>query len=340
MGERDDLVKLSHGAGGVLTKKLIERTFLRHLKSKILLELGDSAVFARPGGSRLAFTTDSYVISPLFFPGGDIGKLSISGTVNDLVAVGARPLYISAGFIIEEGLSIPALDKIVRSMSAEAKKAGVQIVTADTKVVEHGKGDGLFINTAGVGIIEKIRLGYDKIRVGDAVIVSGTMGDHGATVLLSRKRDEVRFETGIKSDCAPLNGLLLPIYARFGSKIHWVRDVTRGGLFTILNEAISGSRFEIEVSERSIPVNPEVRSVCELLGLDPFYLANEGKVVLIVDCRIADLVIQRLRMHRYGRNAAIIGRVEKGDGKVYVETVTGGLRIADSLLDDPVPRIC
>jgi len=337
---RDDVVRLSHGAGGVLTKQLVEKVFLKHLKDRTLLELEDSAVLDGLRCGRLAFTTDSYVVSPLFFPGGDIGKLSISGTVNDLAAVGARPLYISAGFIIEEGLPYDVLGKVARSMAATAKRAGVKIVTADTKVVEHGKADGLFINTAGVGVVEGASLGRGCIRKGDAVIASGTMGDHGATILLSRKRDEVRFDTNIKSDCAPLNGMLLPVYKEFGSGVHWVRDVTRGGLFTILNEAVDDSRLDVEVSEREIPVDPEVRSVCELLGLDPFYLANEGKVVLIVDCRIADLVIGRLKAHRYGKDSAVIGRVKKGDGKVYVETVTGGSRLADSLLDDPVPRIC
>lgn len=336
----EDVVRLSHGAGGILTKRLIERTFLKHFKNRILLELEDSAVLDAPGRSRLAFTTDSYVVSPLFFPGGDIGRLSISGTVNDLVSVGARPLYISTGFIIEEGLPIPALEKIVRSMSGAAKEAGVQVVAADTKVVEHGKGDGLFINTAGIGVLERVELSASRIKADDTVIASGTMGDHGAAILLSRKRDELRFTTCIRSDCAPLNKMLLPIYKEFGSRVHWVRDVTRGGLFTILNEAIARSRLELEVREASIPVDPEVGSVCELLGLDPFYLANEGKVVLIVDHGIADLVIERLKEHSHGKKAAIIGRVKKGDGRVYVETPTGGLRIADSLLDDPVPRIC
>jgi hydrogenase expression/formation protein HypE len=336
----DDVVKLSHGAGGVLTKKLIEHTFLKNFRSPVLLELEDSAVLSSLKKGKLAFTTDSYVVSPLFFPEGDIGELSINGTVNDLVAVGARPLYISAGFIIEEGLPIPALEKVVRSMSGAAKEAGVQVVAADTKVVEHGKADGLFINTAGIGVIEGHRLGRDNIKARDAVIVSGTMGDHGATILLSRKRDELKFDTKIRSDCAPLNGMLLPIFKEFGSRVHWVRDVTRGGLFTILNEAIDRSKYEIDVRETDIPVDPEVRSICDLLGLDPFYLANEGKVALIVDCEIANLVIERLKKHRYGKKAAIIGTVKRGDGRVYVETPTGGLRIADSLLDDPVPRIC
>jgi hydrogenase expression/formation protein HypE len=335
-----DVVKLSHGAGGILTKNLVADIFLKYFKSGILLELGDSAVFGRLDTPKIAFTTDSYVVSPLFFPGGDIGKLSISGTINDLVAVGAKPLYISAGFIIEEGLPVHSLERIVKSMSEAAEKSGVQVVTADTKVVERGKGDGIFINTAGIGETVGCALGTDKIKEGDAVIVSGTMGDHGATIMLSRKRDELKFETSIQSDCASLDGMLLPVFEEFGEGVRWARDVTRGGLFTILNEGVEGRDMEIIVRENDIPVSFEVKSVCELLGLDPFYLANEGKVALVVDPEIADVILERLRGHEFGRNAAIIGSVRKGDGRVYVETPTGGLRIADSLLEDPVPRIC
>jgi hydrogenase expression/formation protein HypE len=335
-----DVVKLSHGAGGILTKNLVEDIFLKYFKSKILLELGDSAVFNRLNTPRIAFTTDSYVVSPLFFPGGDIGKLFISGTINDLVAVGAKPLYISAGFIIEEGLPFHSLERIVRSMSETAERSNVQVVAADTKVVEHGKGDGIFINTAGIGETVDCVLGTDRIRDGDVVIVNGTMGDHGAAIMLSRKRDELKFESQIKSDCASLDEMLLPVYEKFGDKVHWARDVTRGGLFTILNEGITDRNLEIVVRENDVPLNPEVKSVCELLGLDPFYLANEGKIALVVDSEVAVTVVDLLRAHEHGRNATVIGKVRKGDGKVYVETPTGGLRIADSLLEDPVPRIC
>jgi len=335
-----DVVKLSHGAGGILTKNLVEKIFLKYFKSEILLELSDSALFSKLETPKIAFTTDSYVVSPLFFPGGDIGKLSISGTINDLVAVGAIPLYISAGFIIEEGLPVESLEKIVKSMNETAKKSNVQVVAADTKVVERGKGDGIFINTAGIGATINGALSADRISEGDSIIVNGTMGDHGAAIMLSRKKDELKFDTQIKSDCASLDNMLIPIYEEFGDRIHWARDVTRGGLFTILNEGIGNRNLEIIVKENDIPLNPEVKSICELLGLDPFYLANEGKVALIVDSKIAPDVVQRLKGHEYGKNAAIIGKLRKGDNKVYVETPTGGLRIADSLLEDPVPRIC
>jgi hydrogenase expression/formation protein HypE len=332
-------IRLGHGAGGVLTKKLVEQVFQKHLTDRELRKLEDSAILPREKGA-LAFTTDSYVVSPLFFPGGDIGKLSITGTINDLVVMGARPVYISAGFIIEEGLPLKTVERVVKSMSRTAKIGGVRIVTADTKVVEHGKGDGLFITTSGIGILQGEKLERKRIKPGDTLIVTGTMGDHGATILLSRKRDELKFETRIKSDCAPLNGMLLPLFKEFGSDIHWARDITRGGLFTILNEAVAGTGYEIRVREREIPVDPEVKSVCEVLGLDPFYLANEGKVLLSVDPGVAESVVRVLRRHPYGRNASIIGSVSRGTGQVYLETTTGGLRIADSLLDDPVPRIC
>lgn len=340
MTGQTEVVKLGHGAGGTLTKQLIERAFLKYFRSKALLELGDSAILSRPNSSEIAFTTDSYVVSPIFFPGGNIGKLSISGTVNDLVAAGAKPLYISAGFIIEEGFPMDQLEEVAKSMSETAKTANVEVVTADTKVVEHGKGDGLFINTAGIGVIGRTVSRAASIGVGDVVIVSGAMGNHGATILLSRKRDELSFETKIESDCAPLDGMLLPLYEEYGREIRWVRDVTRGGLFTILNEGMTRRNIEMVVSESTIPVDREVQSICDILGLDPFYLANEGKVAMVVSSKIAEGVIKRLRKHEHGRDAAIIGKVRKGDGHVYVETVTGGLRIAEPLLDDPVPRIC
>ena len=333
-------VKLGHGAGGVLTRKLVDEVFMKHLKNEALLELSDSAVVGGPGTGRLAFTTDSYVVSPLFFPGGDIGRLSISGTINDLAVVGARPLFISAGFIIEEGIAFETLDKIAGSMAETARTAEVSVVAADTKVVERGKGDGLFINTAGIGTVVGPRLGPDRIQDGDAVVVSGTMGDHGAAIMLARKRDELRFETSIRSDCAPLHGMLLPLFEEFGEKVRWARDVTRGGLFTILNEAVNGLRLDIVVDEPGIPVDPEVGSVCELLGLDPFYLANEGKVALVVDPGVGEAIVDALRGKEHGRRAALIGRLRKGDGRVYVRTRAGGLRIADSMYEDPVPRIC
>ena len=340
MTGQGEVVKLGHGAGGTLTKQLIEKAFLKYFRSKALLELGDSAVLSRPKSQRIAFTTDSYVVSPIFFPGGNIGKLSISGTVNDLVAAGAKPLYISAGFIIEEGFPMEDLEKVAKSMSETAKASHVEVVTADTKVVEHGKGDGLFINTAGIGVIGRMESHSSSIVAGDAVIVSGAMGNHGATILLSRRREELTFETDIESDCAPLDGMLLPLYEEFGRGIHWVRDVTRGGLFTILNEAITNRKIEMVVDESAIPVDQEVQSICDILGLDPFYLANEGKVVMVVSSKIAEGVVKRLRKHERGRDAAVIGHLRHGDGHVYIETVTGGLRIAEPLLDDPVPRIC
>lgn len=337
--EKDDIVKLGHGAGGVLTRNLVEKIFLKHLQNKVLLERGDSAVLGR-GSKNLAFTTDSYVVSPIIFPGGDIGKLAIAGTINDLVVVGARPLYISAGFILEEGLPFMTLKQVVRSMAETAEKAGVPVVAADTKVVERGKADGMFINTAGVGeLVEEARVDPKRIQPGDEVIVTGTVGDHGAAILLSRKRDEFGF-TDLSSDCAPLHKLLIPVFEEFGAKIHWARDATRGGLITILNEAITKLPLEMVIKERDIPVNPQVRGVCDLLGLDPFYLANEGKAAIVVDPEISHRVLEMLRGNKLGKDSTVIGNVRGGNGKVYIETFTGGLRIADPLLEDPVPRIC
>jgi len=340
MKEKDEVVKLSHGAGGVLTRKLVERSFLKYLQNKILLDLGDSAILNRRS-KNLAFTTDSYVVSPMFFPGGDIGKLAIAGTINDLAVVGARPLYISAGFILEEGLPFKSLERVVRSMAETAEKARISVVAADTKVVERGKADGIFINTSGIGeLVRNAKINPRRIQPEDEVIVTGTVGDHGTAILLSRKRDEFTFDTDIVSDCAPLHDLLIPIFEEFGAQIHWARDATRGGLITILNESISELPFEIVIKEENIPVNPQVRGICDLLGLDPFYLANEGKAVIIVDPKISHGVLERLRENKLGKSSAIVGKVRRGDGKVYVETFTGGLRIADSLLEDPVPRIC
>lgn len=335
----EKIVKLGHGSGGLLTKRLVENHFLPHVNNDILADLGDSALI-KVLGRDLTFTTDSYVVSPLFFPGGDIGKLAVNGTVNDLTVAGSRPLFISAGFIIEEGMPLKDLDRIVRSAADASRDAGVMVVAGDTKVVEMGKGDGLFINTAGVGtIISGCRVDKRRVKPGDKIIVTGTVGDHGLAVFLSRKRDEISFDTTIKSDCRPLNHMLVPVFERFLGGIHWCRDVTRGGLFTILNEALREG-IEMEVGENDIPVSPEVKAICEALGLDSHYLANEGMAVLIVEDEITLDVVDMLRKHDAGKKAAIIGEVKEGDKHLYIKTEVGGLRIADPLLEDMVPRIC
>jgi hydrogenase expression/formation protein HypE len=339
MINKERIVKLGHGSGGLLTKRLVDTYFLPHLENEILADLGDSALL-KVLKTNLTFTTDSYVVSPLFFPGGDIGKLSIVGTVNDLTVAGSKPLFISAGFIMEEGMLLEDLDRIVRSMVEASKDAGVKVVAGDTKVVEGGKGDGVYINTSGVGVlIPGCHIDKKRVKPGDKIIVTGTVGDHGLAIFLSRRKDEISFDAHIESDCRPLNHMLIPVFERFCSNVHWCRDVTRGGLFTILNEALREG-IEIEVVEKEIPVNPEVKAICETLGLDPYYLANEGMAVLIVENTIASEVLNMLRRDNVRSQATIIGEVKEGEKRLYVETEVGGLRIADPLLEDMVPRIC
>jgi len=336
-------VTLGHGAGGSLTKNLINSLFVPHIKNELLLEMGDSAILQEGiPETRLAFTTDSYVVTPLFFPGGDIGKLAVNGTINDLVVAGAKPLYLSAGFILEEGLLFDDLKKIIASISDACRLGNVEIVAADTKVVNKGKGDGLFINTSGVGsLLPKANLNTKRITPGDKILVTGTLGDHGISVFLARQN--LGIDTDVKSDCAALTSLLLPLINKFGKEIHFMRDLTRGGFATILNEMASQSSTNISIDENSIPVLPGVTAVCEMLGFDPIYLANEGKSVIVLSANVAEEALKSLKNHELGRNAAIVGTVEMSEDKqsrVYMTTSVGGTRIVDSLLEDQLPRIC
>jgi len=335
---KEERVIMSHGAGGKATHTLIEAIFLEAFRNPLLEPLEDAARL-HVNGARVALTTDSYVVSPLFFPGGDIGELAVNGTVNDLSMAGAVPLYLSAGFILEEGFPIAELSRIVASMQAAAQRAGVQIVTGDTKVVEKGKGDGCYINTAGVGLIEhEASLGVANARPGDKILVSGPIGDHGVTIMLAR--GELDIEADIVSDTAPLNGLVADLLAA-APGVRALRDATRGGVATILNEIASAAGVGVLVSEDDIPVRPEVRGASELLGIDPMYVACEGRLVAVVDSASADTALAALRAHPQGREAAIIGQVTtEPQGVVQLKTAFGGTRIVDLLVGDPLPRIC
>jgi len=333
----EDKILLAHGSGGKLAHDLVEKNFVRALANPLLAKLDDSAVFDLSG--RLAFTTDSYVVSPIFFPGGDIGKLAVCGTVNDLAMCGAKPLYLSLSFIIEEGLLLSELERIVTSVQGAAGEAGVEIITGDTKVVPKGSADRLFINTAGVGIIaEGVDISGDKAKAGDKVILSGTIGDHGIAVI--SQREGLSFSTSLESDCAPLGGLVAEML-NASSNIHCLRDPTRGGLATSLNELAGQSKVSIRVEELKIPVREEVLAACEMLGFDPLYVANEGKLVAIVSAEDADKVLKVMRKNRYGQDAAIIGEVgAENPGRVVMKTVLGAYRIVDMLVGDLLPRIC
>ena len=335
---KEERITMSHGAGGKATQTLIEAIFLDAFRNPLLEPLEDAAAIT-VNGARVALTTDSYVVSPLFFPGGDIGDLAVNGTVNDLAVSGARPLYLSAGFILEEGFPVADLSRIVASMRAAAQRAGVQIVTGDTKVVEKGKADGCYINTAGVGAVERdLRLGVAQARPGDAILVSGPIGDHGVTIMLAR--GELDIEADITSDTAPLNGLVASLLDQVDG-VRARRDATRGGVATILNEIATAARAGIVVSESDIPVRAEVRGACELLGIDPMYVACEGRMVVVVDAAAADRALAALRAHPLGEQAAIIGRVTaEPPGIVQLKTAFGGTRIVDLLVGDPLPRIC
>jgi len=328
---------LAHGSGGKLAHDLIEKVLVKPLSNPLLDRLDDSAVFSCSG--RLAFTTDSYVVNPIFFPGGDIGRLAVCGTVNDLSMVGATPLYLSLAFIIEEGLSLGELERVLVSVQAAAREAQVQIVTGDTKVVNKGSADKLFVNTAGVGVVpEGIDISGSNARPGDKVILSGTIGDHGIAVL--SQREGIGFSTRLESDCAPLNGLVAEMMAA-SRRIHAMRDPTRGGLATTLNEIASQSRVGIRIEEEKVPVCDEVRGACEMLGIDPLYVANEGKLVALMHPEDAEAVLGKMRHHRHGKNAAIIGEVRPDHpGRVVMKTTLGASRIVDMLVGDPLPRIC
>lgn len=335
---REDRITLAHGSGGKATQTLVQAIFLEAFRNPMLEPLEDSAEVL-VGNSRLALTTDSYVVSPLFFPGGSIGDLAVNGTVNDLAVSGARPLYLSAGFILEEGFQIAALTRIVESMAAAARVAGVSLVTGDTKVVERGKADGCYINTAGIGLIEYPgRLGVATVRPGDAVIVSGPIGDHGVTIMLSR--GELDIDADLVSDTAPVHGLVAELLA--GTQgVRAMRDATRGGVATVLNEVAQAAEVAVVVDEAAVPVRTEVRGACELLGIDPLYVACEGRIVAIVDGAEADAALAAMRRHPLGAQAAVIGRVKADPpGIVLLNTIFGGTRICDMLVGDPLPRIC
>ncbi|HUA61385.1 MAG TPA: hydrogenase expression/formation protein HypE [Verrucomicrobiae bacterium] len=331
-------ILLGHGSGGKLSADLVRDVFLAAFDNPTLARLDDQAIVTVPG-TRLAFTTDTFVVKPLFFPGGDIGSLAVHGTVNDLAMGGAQPLFLSAAFLIEEGFSMEMLRAVVASLQRAAASAGVQVVTGDTKVVEKGSGDGLFINTSGIGVVpENIRMSADQARPGDCVLLSGFIGDHGIAILA--KREGLEFESELISDSAALHTLVADMLAA-GGQIRCLRDPTRGGVSSTLNEIASRSRVGIEIDERAIPIREEVRGACEMLGLDPLYVANEGKLVAVVAPETADCVLQAMRRHPLGAEARMIGRLTgRHPGLVTMRTTVGPSRIVDMLPGDQLPRIC
>jgi hydrogenase expression/formation protein HypE len=336
---REERITMSHGAGGKATQTLIEAVFLDAFRNPLLEPLEDAASLS-VGGARLALTTDSYVVSPLFFPGGNIGDLAVNGTVNDLSVSGATPLYLTAGFILEEGFPVEDLQRVVASMQEAALAAGVSIVTGDTKVVQRGKADGCYINTAGVGVIpaDAAALGVAHAQPGDAIIVSGPIGDHGITIMLAR--GELDIEADLASDTAPLNGLVADLLGAV-PQVRAMRDATRGGVATILNEIARAADLGVLASEDDIPVRPEVRGACELLGIDPMYVACEGRLVAVVPRNCAEAAVRVMRAHPLGAEAAVIGEVVADQpGIVRLKTAFGGTRIVDLLVGDPLPRIC
>ena len=330
---------MGHGGGGKLSNELVEHLFLPAFRNPALENLGDAAVLEL-AAARLAMSTDSFVVQPLFFPGGSIGELAVNGTVNDLAVSGAEPKFLSASFILEEGFALAQLAAIVQAMAKAAAIAGVKIVTGDTKVVERGHGDGCYVNTAGVGILrEGIRVGPQRVQPGDAVIVSGTMGDHGMAIM--SVREGLEFESPIKSDCAALNGMIGEVLVAAGTAVHAMRDPTRGGLASTLNEIALASGVGIMIDETSVPVRPEVQSACELLGLDPVYVANEGKAVFFVAPDAAEEVLRVLRAHPLGRDAARIGHATAEHKHMLVSrTAMGANRVIPTMIGEQLPRIC
>jgi hydrogenase expression/formation protein HypE len=335
---RDEIVTLAHGAGGKATRALVESLFLEELSNPLLEPLGDSALLEL-NGSRLAFTTDTYVVKPIVFPGGDIGKLAVNGTVNDLAVAGARPFALSAGFVIEEGFEVAELRRLAASMALAAEVAAVVVATGDTKVVERGKADGLYVNTAGIGILPPgVELGAGRVRPGDRVLVSGTLGDHGMAVMIAR--GELALEVELESDTAPVHELAASLL-ELGGGVRWLRDPTRGGLATALNELAEEANLAVALLEEALPLRPSVVGACEILGIDPLYVANEGKLVAVVAAEAADEALERLRAHELGAEAAIVGEIRsEPEGFVLLDTAFGGSRIVDMLVGDPLPRIC
>jgi len=332
---KDGKILLGHGSGGKLMHDLIREVFVREFGGDAEGKLLDSAVL-KLQSRNLAFTTDTYVVKPIFFPGGDIGKLAVCGTINDLCVVGATPVFLSCGLIIEEGLDMSVLRKVVRSMQRTAEKAGVQIVTGDTKVVERGSCDGLFVNTAGVGYAERFLSG--EIQAEDEIVVSGTIGDHGMAIMAAR--EDFGLETKLRSDCAPVNGLVESLKPFF-PRIRLMRDPTRGGLATVLNEFVEGTNLGILLDEETVPIKKAVAALGELLGLDPLYVANEGRVVLVCSQGTGEAVVRKMRKHALGKRSVVIGKaVPDYPGKVCMTTKAGGTRILDMLVSDQLPRIC
>jgi len=332
-------IDMAHGSGGRAMAQLIEELFAKYLGNEYLAQGDDGALLPHPGEGKLVMATDSHVVSPLFFPGGDIGCLSVHGTINDVAVMGAEPLYLSAGFILEEGFKLADLARIVQSMAAAAKAAGVPIVTGDTKVVERGKGDGVFITTTGVGIVRPgNELSGRNAQPGDVILVSGTLGDHGMAIMA--ERESLGFESAIVSDTAALHGLIAAMRAS-GAAIHVLRDPTRGGLATTLNEIAKQSGVGMMLQEKNLPVKPEVEAACEFLGLDPLYVANEGKLVAICAAEDAETLLAAMRAHPLGAAAAMIGTVHE-DAHHFVQMTTGfgGRRIVDWLSGEQLPRIC
>ncbi len=331
-------ILLAHGSGGKPTHQLVEKMFLPQFKNELLEPLHDGAVF-KIGGKKLAFSTDSYVVNPIFFPGGDIGELAVNGTVNDLAMCGAHPLYLSSAFIIEEGLPVDDLWKIVLSMQGAAKRAGVMLVTGDTKVVDRGKGDKIFINTSGVGVIgNDVNINPKNIKVGDKIILNGEIALHGIAIM--SVREGLEFETQIESDTVSLNGLVEEML-KVGKNIHVLRDPTRGGVATTLNELAEQSKLGIVLNEESIPVPDDVRGACEILGLDPLYIANEGKLLAFVSSVDSEKILEAMRKHPLGKDSVVIGEVvDQHHGTVVMKSKIGGTRVVDMLTGEQLPRIC
>lgn len=335
----DQKIVLGHGSGGKMMGDLIQGTFHPPLANPALLAGNDAGVVPLPDGSSLAVSTDAHVVSPLFFPGGDIGRLAICGTVNDVAMVGAKPRFLTASFILEEGLQIKQLKQVVQSMQAAAEEAGVQVISGDTKVVAHGEADGMYISTSGVGWLKRgAEIGGAQAQPGDVVILSGTMGDHGIAVL--EARGELGFQTSLESDVAPLNHLAAAMLDA-SDQIHVLRDPTRGGVATALNEIARQSQVGILLEEGRLPVKPEVAAACEMLGFDPLYIANEGKLLAVVAEEDADRVLAVMQQTRYGENAAVIGRVKDSPrGRLLLKTGLGSTRVVDILAGELLPRIC
>ncbi|MBA4312286.1 MAG: hydrogenase expression/formation protein HypE [Chlorobiaceae bacterium] len=331
-------VTLAHGGGGKLMQQLIQEMFVSQFQSNQLEQLHDGAVFSTAHG-RLAFTTDSYVVNPIFFPGGSIGELAVNGTVNDLAMCGAKPLYMSVGFIIEEGLSMDELWRIVQLMKSAAENAKVKIVTGDTKVVDRGKGDKIFINTSAIGLVpEGVNIDPRRAKSGDDIILSGSIAEHGIAIM--SVREGLKFDTPVESDCAALNNLV-EIMLEIDQDIHVMRDPTRGGVATVLNEIAQSAKVGILIDEKLIPVREEIKGACELLGLDPLYVANEGKLIAFSDNKQSKKIVEAMKNHRYGKDACIIGKVvDEHPGVVVLESSIQGKRIVDMISGEQLPRIC